>query len=37
MAGIGGRLLKRDGAIWSFYSKQNVEDLLRQLSSAGSR
>ena len=32
MAELGERLLGREGPIWNFYSKHNVESLLRDLS-----
>ena len=30
MAGLGERLLKRDGPIWTFYGKRDVESLLSE-------
>ena len=33
MAGLGERLLKRDGPIWNFYSKRDVESLLSEVGS----
>jgi len=37
MANIGQRLLKRDGALWNFYSRSDVESLLAEVSPAGSK
>ena len=34
MIDVGQRLLKRDGPIWNFYSKRDVEDLLSEVSQA---
>lgn len=34
MMHLGQRLLQRDGPIWNFYSKRDVENLLRDLSSS---
>jgi len=34
MADLGERLLRREGAIWNFYGKRAVENLLRDLSSS---
>jgi hypothetical protein len=34
MKEIGGRLLKREGALWSFYSKRDVENLLSGITSS---
>ncbi|HXM74497.1 MAG TPA: hypothetical protein VN904_04420 [Chthoniobacterales bacterium] len=34
MADLGERLLRREGPIWNFYSKRDVETLLRDLSSS---
>src|SRR5437016_8268180 len=34
MAEIGGRLLKRDGALWNFYDKRDVENLLSEITSS---
>jgi len=37
MADLGERLLRRKGPIWNFYSKRDVETLLRDLSSSAVR
>jgi hypothetical protein len=37
MTTLGERLLKRDGALWNFYSKRNVETLLNEVSSSPPR
>jgi hypothetical protein len=37
MADLGERLLRREGPIWNFYSKRDVETLLRDLSSSAVR
>jgi hypothetical protein len=34
MTDLGERLLRRQGAIWNFYNKRDVESLLRDLSSS---
>jgi hypothetical protein len=34
MTEIGGRLLRRDGSIWNFYSKRDVENLLSEITSS---
>jgi len=34
MADLGNRLLRREGAIWNFYRRRDVENLLRDLSSS---
>jgi hypothetical protein len=34
MADLGERLLRREGSIWNFYSKGDVESLLRDVSSS---
>jgi len=34
MTEIGGRLLRRDGALWNFYSKRDVENLLSEITSS---
>jgi hypothetical protein len=34
MADAGARMLKREGPLWNFYSKAEVENLLRELSPA---
>jgi hypothetical protein len=34
MTEIGGRLLKREGALWNFYSKRDVESLLAEITSS---
>lgn len=34
MADAGARMLKRDGSLWNFYSKAEVENLLSELSPA---
>ncbi len=34
MTDLGERLLKREGPIWNFYSKRDVENLLCDLSSS---
>ena len=36
MAEIGQRLLKRDGPVWNFYDKNDVESLLSEISSSAS-
>jgi Sulfotransferase family len=33
MTDIAHRMLKRDGALWNFYSKREVEELLKEMSS----
>jgi hypothetical protein len=33
MANLGQRLLRRDGPLWNFYSKADVEDLLSEITS----
>jgi len=35
MTEIGGRLLKRDGALWDFYNKRDVENLLSAITPSG--
>jgi hypothetical protein len=37
MSDLGERLLRREGAIWNFYSKRDIESLLRDLSSSAVR
>jgi hypothetical protein len=37
MMDLGERLLRREGPIWHFYSKRDVENLLRDLSSSALR
>ena len=32
MADAGARMLKRDGPLWNFYSKADVENLLSEIS-----
>lgn len=34
MSALGERLLRREGALWDFYNKREVESLLRDLSSS---
>jgi hypothetical protein len=34
MADLGERLLRREGSTWNFYSKGDVESLLRDVSSS---
>ena len=34
MSDLGERLLRREGALWNFYNKRDVESLLRDLSSS---
>jgi hypothetical protein len=37
MMDLGQRLLRRDGPIWHFYDKRDIENLLRDLSSSALR
>jgi len=34
MTEIGGRLLKREGALWNFYNKRDIENLLSEITSS---
>jgi len=34
MTDLGARLLRREGAIWNFYSKDDVESLLSEIASS---
>ena len=34
MADVGARLLTRDGALWSFYDKRDIEELLARAASS---